>query len=666
VERDYISLKFSRSLDLFPEKFELVIPFDDKTIDDYRGKWIEVYSEDDTLLFKGQIEKIVEEKSTQGFFWRFSGRSNKLKLLQKLFRNDSGDIKFTYSDTNPSTIVSKIISQADLNEGTINTYSENLTLRFKYEFCIEALREIIAITGWEVDIKPDDTVDFKSSIGDDKTSSIILNLGEEITVLKKIDDIGNLKNRLYGFGKGVPDEQASFEILAQVEDTDSINTYGLREGVVIDRRFVYQSSMEKYLQTLLEDLKKPRKGFEIEIGFLPEGLYIGDKVRVMIDEDDYLDLRIISITYNITATNISYQLSLADLVHQANLGKYKDVKGVVMELKQISTATTYDMGERISIQSNIQDNADENHPLKFRFRVDDDVIGIKYFKLYVWGDKFRAYSQANTDLNVEEDVYTGPQIPLSSTGEGVEETNENYKTGDHTWSCPNYPSPSELDHLDITVPNLPSGYSLAGFEIFGRFKLSLDFYGYTTWVRIYYKFTIKNNTTGEVYWSYNGYLFIPSSGGSDEVVKEKTIIFGDDNDIQGDTIRYIVEITGIEHGNSNECNIVNYLTLSWELGNSSTKDYVKTQGGHKHKSKLASHSHGITPGIFEETFSPETVDIVLVKPDNSEVNIASDTSLPWNGDISSNLDQSGVYTIKITPNTKGRLEAFYDGLFYIK
>lgn len=175
-------------------------------------------------------------------------------------------------------------------------------------------------------------------------------------------------------------------------DQESIDKYGKKKYIWIDKRFDDAQSLKDSAQSLLDQWKQPKLSFpcsgadlSILKGAAKELLYTVTRIYVNDEE---------------------YEARLIDERRSDILGEeHKVTYEVNSRLDDIATTQT-DVERKIQVNdaysqgaTNImvvpaQDNADASHPLVIPFVIDDDVFNVNTCELWLRTKPFRAYSQA--------------------------------------------------------------------------------------------------------------------------------------------------------------------------------------------------------------------------------------------------------------------------------
>lgn len=198
-----------------------------------------------------------------------------------------------------------------------------------------------------------------------------------------------------GYGEGVNQLDISSVNNGKryIKDDASIDKWGKKPYIWIDKRFEDAQSLKESAESLLEQWKDPKISFtcnSIDLSIKPEykakRRLLNGVTRIIVEDKVYYariieeDIKDISKEYD-----VNYKIS----------NKLDDIATTQadMERKQ-QVNEAYSQGATNIINFSYQDNCDENIPALIPFYVDDDVVNINTCELTFRTKKFRAYSQA--------------------------------------------------------------------------------------------------------------------------------------------------------------------------------------------------------------------------------------------------------------------------------
>lgn len=257
--------------------------------------------------------------------------------------------------------------------------------------------------------------------------------GRDIKSFEEVSDTESIVNRIYplGYGEGV--NQLTIEDVNNdvpyVEDTTSINQYGLKEYVWIDKRYESEKTLKSDAESLLDQWKDPKISFSV------------DSVDLSVkDEFKHLERPFYTVG-NIIVGEKTHQAriigeKIPDLSEEYNvkydidnkLDDIADLQTSVERRQQINDA--YSQGATNMNIIPFNENCDENYPAIIEFPLPDDMINLNEARLRIKTSEFRGYTRGMKSAG----QFTQEQQVQSSTTESndqviVSETTEG--GGDH-------------------------------------------------------------------------------------------------------------------------------------------------------------------------------------------------------------------------------------------
>ena len=220
---------------------------------------------------------------------------------------------------------------------------------------------------------------------------------KNMTNIKKTTDATSIANRVYALGYGEGVNQLTIESVnggvPYVEDTLSIERYGLCSTILVDARYQVAENLKAYAEQILAGLKEPYVSYEI--GAIDLHRLTGDKfskfrpgeiVRV-VDEADGINLRT-----RIVRVEKSDAEGDPGNVTVTIANKTQDIAGSISDLQSRALiGETYAQGATNQQIYNFSDNADATHPAKLQLYISDSVVRINKMLLNVEFEAFRAY-----------------------------------------------------------------------------------------------------------------------------------------------------------------------------------------------------------------------------------------------------------------------------------
>ncbi len=218
--------------------------------------------------------------------------------------------------------------------------------------------------------------------------------------IKKTVDPTSIVTRLYCLGYGEGDNQLGIESvnngIPYLESSGATTTWGIKQSILVDRRFENPETLKAYGQSLLDELKHPYISYETSaadlyrlsptkhLRFIP-----GDVVRINDTEDNIIeDLPIVRVTKNdVTGRPADVDIEIAN--------KTRDMAGSISELQERARINeVYAQGATNQMIIPYADNADSNNPSVLRVYIPDTMVRINKCILNYRLEPFRAFSKA--------------------------------------------------------------------------------------------------------------------------------------------------------------------------------------------------------------------------------------------------------------------------------
>jgi len=248
VSKTFSSLSFEKILCGEPWSFQVTLPaYENIAI----GSTVEI-KRDNVLVFKGIVDQRKPSHTPdRADEITIIGRSNAEKL-------DRYVMGVGEDNNEPATLVTNALSGTGISAGTINTYGSSIKVRKDRQTRLAYIRRIAQQIGWEFKVNTNDTLDFKSAIGSDKSSSVQITIGSNGEALDWAQDLSYVRNRLYAFGKGDSEEnRVTLPSPGYVENTTSQSSYGVREDVVIAKDISDSNVLLTLANAVLNKVKDP-------------------------------------------------------------------------------------------------------------------------------------------------------------------------------------------------------------------------------------------------------------------------------------------------------------------------------------------------------------------------------------------------------------------------
>lgn len=215
--------------------------------------------------------------------------------------------------------------------------------------------------------------------------------------ISKTKDPKNIVTRLYCLGYGEGDNQLT---ISSVNNgipylEANVDKWGLKNSILVDRRFENPETLKAYGQRILDEAKDPYLSYKVNVVdlFKLDNRYskfkIGDYVRIHDTEDDLIvNLPIIKISKSdITSGNMKISIDIAN--------KKKDIAGSISQLQERTKINeVYAQGATNQMIIPFVDNADTKHPAIIKFYIPDTMVRINKVIVNFEFEDFRAYSKA--------------------------------------------------------------------------------------------------------------------------------------------------------------------------------------------------------------------------------------------------------------------------------
>lgn len=216
--------------------------------------------------------------------------------------------------------------------------------------------------------------------------------------ITKTVDPTKIVTRLYALGYGEGDNQLDIKSinngLPYLEK--NVGKYGLKQSILVDRRFESPETLKEYARSVLDGLSEPYISYKVKAvdlsikdskkyaKFMP-----GDYVLIR-DVEDGINLKIPIMTVkksDIRGNPFDIEIEIAN--------KSQDITGSISEIMERARINdTYSQGATNLMQMAFVDNADERYPATIRFYVPQEMARINKLILNYTLEPFRAYSKA--------------------------------------------------------------------------------------------------------------------------------------------------------------------------------------------------------------------------------------------------------------------------------
>lgn len=221
--------------------------------------------------------------------------------------------------------------------------------------------------------------------------------GKDMISFDEVSDPTGIVNYIIpkGYGEGV--NQLTIEDVNEgkryLEDRESIEEWGKRSYIWIDRRFKHADSLKESAQALLDEWSKPKISFEVDSvdlsvkpEYAHESKHLNGVVRIAVEDKRHYG-RILEEHIADLSKEYEVRYKIANRINDI-----ATIQADIERKQQVNEA--YSQGATNILTFQYQDNADENTPARIQFFVDDDVVHINSAELTYDTERFRAYSRA--------------------------------------------------------------------------------------------------------------------------------------------------------------------------------------------------------------------------------------------------------------------------------
>jgi phage minor structural protein len=249
--------------------------------------------------------------------------------------------------------------------------------------------------------------------------------GHNIIGIEKEEDPTEIVNRIYPRGVGEGVNQLTIKDVnngkTYLEDTASIEKYGLHSYVWIDRRIENAATLKGNGQSLLNQWKDPKVVYRANAADLSsitgetiDKHRLGKKGRIYDPDLGTIDKRVMSERKD----DIFGSEGIIDL----EIGSLTDDIATVQSdvERKIQTNEAYSQGSTNLMNFDYNDNADSTHPAIIRFYVPEEAVKINKLDLTFETTDFRAYGRATQSggSNVITTTSAGGGGQTTSSGGG--------------------------------------------------------------------------------------------------------------------------------------------------------------------------------------------------------------------------------------------------------
>jgi len=403
-------------------------------------------------------------------------------------------------------------------------------------------------------------------------------------------DMEELANDITVLGYG----DGANQISGTASDATSKANYGTHEKSFYDRTLIDSSVAGSLAQAYVNELKDPIERIRLQaVDDNTTDVEVGDYVTV--EDDDVFpggsDFRVVGIekSRNRGRRKLIYELSNKSKAFAENVSDTK---------KDLDAVGTYAKGSTDSFQISSYENCDDATSLNMRFYLPTDVIRILKGNLAFKMKDYRAYSQANSDVNTSPSQDTSKKQATTLDWDGTPGWMDlgSWKVADHTFGVLTTFSLVNTYHSSLTSPQ---GIRISGTD--GIFPDSS------------YAYVRPDFDNAPTDGGYGGAVFATGDFSGNYIVAQ-----------------------------------FNPSVISSSTGSLSASVTFQS---------INTHTHGVDFDIYEETLtSPEVT--VEVGEEGSESTVGTYDTDQDAVDITSYIQGAGSWTnIKFTPNKRMRIEA---------
>ncbi len=271
--------------------------------------------------------------------------------------------------------------------------------------------------------------------------------GREMTNIEKIVDYTNLVTRVYPIGAGEGSNQLTIKNVNEgipFIDSDNIKEYGLKEFILVDRRFYNSNSLKNYAYNLLKEFDTPFISYKVKcleiFQNIESNLKVGEYIKIIDNEYNIVqNVQIIRISKKDTINNPLYI--------EIELGNRK--KTIFEHLEntdnRIRVNEIYQQGCDSTFSSSFGGNCSSNIPQKGTLVIPKQMVQVNSIKIYFNTQAYRMYSTVANMTTSPTVTYTGNTSSISTVYSGDSNPTTPHKHSiahihniSHTHTIPNH------------------------------------------------------------------------------------------------------------------------------------------------------------------------------------------------------------------------------------
>jgi phage minor structural protein len=296
--------------------------------------------------------------------------------------------------------------------------------------------------------------------------------GKDILEFNKLVDPSDIVNILTpkGYGEGInmltiKDVNDGKKYL---KDQASIDKWGPKSDIRIDRRFKIPASLKRWGENLLSELKDPKFSLDAkaaDLSILPghehEKRLLNSVANVIVGEDIY-QVRIMKETIKDLDKEYSVDYELGNEI--GNIAKTNADQRKRQEVQE-----RYSNGNTNLFVLPYVDNCDPTHPAIIRYKIPNDLVNYNKLTLTYEVQPFRAYSKAVKGGGAVSKTTAGGGASTQTSSSGGASTQTSSSGGAATVSS------SNVDFNGVTLrTGVPIGGELAPYEMHEHYVTLVD------------------------------------------------------------------------------------------------------------------------------------------------------------------------------------------------
>jgi len=215
-----------------------------------------------------------------------------------------------WENVNDTQIINDALSNiSQISAGTIENVDSEISMLFNHSTQAKKIRDTAEVVGANVVYNSDQTLDYVNRRGSDRTGETLSPSSQNIVDDFKADKKGGGERvshvRVIGTGEGK--HQLTAEATASWFDGSQRESW----RVFSNKDISDQDSLDKYAQTLIQDLNEPEH-IEVTTTLRNIDVQLGDSFHVQYPEEDVdRDMRIVELTEKVKPNGKTYEVTLS-------------------------------------------------------------------------------------------------------------------------------------------------------------------------------------------------------------------------------------------------------------------------------------------------------------------------------------------------------------------